>query len=316
MKRNIILASAIIATSLSLVGCRTEMARAAAEVTTYLVLTKVGLYEGNPGETVEDKFLENTITYVAEAGSTLPGSDKITSTSGATFDGWVSYEGTGALTKHTVVPSKNNSILYAYFTGGDGTPTPPDPGTITHTIHVPSGFTNYYVWNGDNKMADWPGKTLTNEDTDWKKATFNVGSYVNIIFNEGASGSQTVDLTIPETGEWWMQIGVNKEAGKYAARFVSEKPTSTTYENTVNVRHYDITVNGVYENYYCWKDGGAAITAAWPGDPLVEKHAIFDTEPTGLYKIIFNGTYGQTSDLELPLEGGSYTWTGSAFVAG
>lgn len=184
--------------------------------------------------------------------------------------------------------------------------------TSTHRIHVPALFSNFYVWSGMDSMAAWPGTALAEEDETWKIASFDAGSYVNIIFN-GSEG-QTADLDIPAAGEWWMQVGANKEAGKYAARFVDSKPAETTFENTVQVRHYDITVNGVYEYYYCWQDQGAPVTAAWPGDPLVEKHAIFDVALTGSFKIIFNGQYGQTSDLDLPEQAGSYTWTGTEFV--
>lgn len=313
MKKQILLASAILASSLLLAGCRdTAMVRAAGNVTTYLVLTQVGLYEGAKGEDVAEKFLENTITYEAEAGSALPGSDKITATSGATFDGWVAYEGTGALTKYTTVPNENGKVLYAYFTGGDGTPIPPEPEVTTHTIHVPAMFSNYYVWNGDSKMADWPGKALTNEDATWKVATFNVGSYVNIIFN-GTNG-QTIDLEIPAEGEWWMQVGTVKDGDNYAARFVSKKPESTTYENTVVGREYIINVPEQYTHYYCW---GAYATAAWPGDALVNHQAKFTAGASGKVNIIFNNGSDavKTGDLELPAEAGTYTFNGTSFVA-
>ena len=88
---------------------------------TYLVLSAVGQYQG---ATIVDKddnlFLERFVKFNGAANSDLPGEDVITASSGAKFSGWVSYEGTGALTYYTKVPEQSGKILYAYFGGGSG----------------------------------------------------------------------------------------------------------------------------------------------------------------------------------------------------
>ena len=157
MKRNVIL---LLASGLLLASCSGEAVadktpikeRRNAESThnTYLVLSKVGQYEGATVKEKDDTlFLENFVEFKADAGAALPGKDAITASSGAKFAGWVSYEGTGALTFYDKVPEENNKILYAYFDGieieggGEVTPTPtptPTPATAKYGIrNVDSG---------------------------------------------------------------------------------------------------------------------------------------------------------------------------------
>ncbi len=91
------------------------------EVTTYLVLGEYGLFRGEPGTTVPDKFLENTISYKAKIGSPLPTKTDITTTvSGSSFVCWQTYENTGSPKEYSVVPAKEGVILYAKFSGGSG----------------------------------------------------------------------------------------------------------------------------------------------------------------------------------------------------
>ena len=90
------------------------------DITVYLVLTKIGKYEGQAGDDVPEYFLENAIKLETKVGADLPGADKVTSTSGATFQGWMKYDGNGAPTKYTKAPNKNHQILYANFSGGSG----------------------------------------------------------------------------------------------------------------------------------------------------------------------------------------------------
>ncbi len=108
------------------------------KVTIYLVLSKIGLYEGKAGQDVESLFLENTVTYTANVGDALPGADKVTSTSGAKFLNWMAYEGNGAPTRYDNVPGVDGKILYANFSHGSGTtptqPVVPTGDTATFTV--------------------------------------------------------------------------------------------------------------------------------------------------------------------------------------
>lgn len=91
-----------------------------ADITVYLVLSKIGLYENNPGTKIEKYSIENAIAYNTKVGDPLPGADKVTSTSGATFVSWVKYDGNGAPTKYETAPNKNNQILYVNWSSGSG----------------------------------------------------------------------------------------------------------------------------------------------------------------------------------------------------
>lgn len=85
------------------------------DVTIYLALGEIGLYNGKKGQDYPDVFVENAIKLETKVGDVLPGSSVITSTSKATFQGWVKYDGKGALTKYEKAPGVNNAILYANF---------------------------------------------------------------------------------------------------------------------------------------------------------------------------------------------------------
>ena len=115
-------------------------------MTVYLNLGAIGLYEGQVGQEYPEKFLENAIKWTAAPGTALPGADKITSTSGATFSNWMLYEGGGAPTRYDVVPGFE-CILLANFVGGSGSnpgPNPPQPGEgYTYTCtSLPDWITN------------------------------------------------------------------------------------------------------------------------------------------------------------------------------
>lgn len=130
MKRNlmIITVSSFILASCSASGSSMRAKQVLLNVgddnTIYLALSSIGVYTGSElvvQDKIEDVFLENAIEYTAKVGDPLPGADVISSTSGATFESWVSYDGTGALTEYTTVPNVEGKILYAYFGGGTQT---------------------------------------------------------------------------------------------------------------------------------------------------------------------------------------------------
>ena len=125
------------------------------EVTTYLVLSSVGLYNGEPGMTIGAKFLENAIAFVALPGSALPGADKVSHKNGiADFTRWLCYEGGGAPTVYTTVPYANEKILYADFTpnGQDPHDYDPIPDPVTPDLE----YTTYYLNTAfQDGSGDW-----------------------------------------------------------------------------------------------------------------------------------------------------------------
>lgn len=151
------------------------------ENTIYLVLSKIGTYSGTQPvrEKVESKFLENVIEFTSNVGDALPGADEIGSTSGAKFQSWVSYDGTGALTEYSTVPAQAGKILYAYFAseGGSGPVNPdtssPVEGDVTYTI---TGLPDWITDNGCVIFA-------------WAWGNGENGTWVNCVYGEGEKPS-------------------------------------------------------------------------------------------------------------------------------
>ena len=147
------------------------------EVTTYLVIGEYGLYtyleneevKTVKGQDIPELYLEYAIKFDAKVGDDLPTEENITSTvSGSEFQGWKSYEGTGALVTHTKVPAARGKILYASFGGGQGgVPVPPEPQP------EPQGTVTLYFAG----LANWGSDALSTVDVnlavnlDWKAAT-------------------------------------------------------------------------------------------------------------------------------------------------
>lgn len=119
MKNNKALLSLFLFSSLLLVGCggTIQTHAEASSVSTYLVLSSIGQYQGSSGLNYEDLFLENTIKYDAVPGSPLPNKSDVSTiaSSVGVFSSWVRYDGTGAPTQYTTVPNENGAILYANF---------------------------------------------------------------------------------------------------------------------------------------------------------------------------------------------------------
>ncbi len=91
------------------------------DVKLYLVLGPHGRIDGNPGDEVPAKFLENTFVTTVAIGSDLPKADRITTNvTGSSFSHWVNRETTETVSKAPAT----ESVLVAVFTGGDGSNTP------------------------------------------------------------------------------------------------------------------------------------------------------------------------------------------------
>ena len=196
------------------------------EVTTYLVLSSVGLYEGQPGMTIGAKHLENAIAFVALPGSALPGADKVTHSYGsATFTRWLCYEGGGAPTVYTTVPYAVDKILYADFTPNGQDPVTPDPSNpdpVTPEIQTTTYYLNTafkdgsgdwdvygaqnmwaYVWNNNSENRAY--QMVWDHDRIWK-VDIQKDKYTMIIFcrvdptattfswENGTVYNQTIDL--------------------------------------------------------------------------------------------------------------------------
>lgn len=180
-------------------------------VTVYLDLGQIGLYEGKKGQEYADKFLENAIQITGNPGDALPGADKITSTSGATFSNWMYYDEsgkTGAPTKYEVLPGFN-CILLANWSGGSGEQgggggggDTPIEGDVTYTVNdMPAWVTNdncvIFAWAW---KAGASGAWYTCTYTSTTSLTFTVdGEVAGFLLARCAAGTTTPDWS--KTGD-------------------------------------------------------------------------------------------------------------------
>ena len=119
------------------------------EVKIYLAFGQYGKYQGNfVTSSIDALFLEHAIEFSAKVGDNLPGKEDVTSSvSGSEFKAWIAYNNDGKLTEYTKVPGESGKVLYASFSGGNGssqgsgeTPSP-DKYTASSTGELPTeGF--------------------------------------------------------------------------------------------------------------------------------------------------------------------------------
>lgn len=149
-------------------NCGAIIPKPTGDVTTYLVLSSVGLYKGTVGTTVTDKFLDNTVVFIAKPGTALPGKEDVTHLYGnADFDHWYAYEGAGAPTVYTTVPSTNGKILYASWIENGK-----DPVNPVHTC----------VDNNNDGLCDICGAQIgspipSETETYYLKTSFSTGNW-------------------------------------------------------------------------------------------------------------------------------------------
>ena len=192
-------------------------------VNVYLVLSSIGLYNGEKGKTIEDKMLENAIVFNALPGADLPTKDDVTTIEGSKgeFEGWVCYEGTGFPTVYTKVPETAGMVLYATFKNGEGsgggggggsTVTPSQYTTIyldatqklndeNETWASGNAAVTMHVWSyttGDNAMIK-----MNNLGNGFYSGDVDLGKYTNVIFLRHANDKEAKF----EDGGYWNKTG-------------------------------------------------------------------------------------------------------------
>lgn len=190
-------------------------------IDTYLVLSSIGLYNGEKGKNLDDLMLENVVIYNAKPGTDLPTKDQISVVSGSkgVFDNWVCYEGTGFPTIYTKVPDEAGKILYATFknsdgsSGGDEPVNPTNPEKLT-TIYLDAtqklnGNADDQTWASGGAAVTMFTWSYTTGDSKWIKmnnngsgfysANVNLGLYTNVIFLRHDDSKQA---SFDEGGYW------------------------------------------------------------------------------------------------------------------
>ena len=200
-------------------NCGAVMPTVTGDVTVYLVLSSVGLYNGKRGDTIVDKNLENTIAYIGQVGSDLPGKDVVTHSYGsATFDSWVAYDGAGAPTVYTKVPAVLNKILYAQFVPNGQTPvtptTPTDPtipeDTETWSFTLKTNFADSNWSIADAKIyaycfSNSSSRAYQGNKVDDNTFTFEIlASYTGLVFVR-TSSSTNFDGSANSWNDVWNQ---------------------------------------------------------------------------------------------------------------
>ena len=192
-------------------------------VLTYLVLGKNGLYQGQKGENIASEYLENTISYVASSGTSLPNKSLVTSEiKDVEFVSWVKYDGKGTPSIYREVPDVNYQVLYATYryigeiNKGEGTSDgssivdPDDP--ITESIYYLVGEGEFMgenpSWSTESNLRLTP---LASDDPNIKEQytitlTFARNDEFKIISRENSS----VNWLSP----WLEENGVNFSGGQ------------------------------------------------------------------------------------------------------
>ena len=145
-------------------------------VKVYLVFGENGLYKGNPVTTNNATlFLEHVMELTAKVGDALPGKEDVTSSvSGSAFVAWTAYNNDGKLTEYTKVPSVDNKILYASFTGGNGG---------SH-----SGGSGGGGETPQPQPSEYPGSTKGDYPTTGYGLMFSDGTYMAAVYTDSFEG--------------------------------------------------------------------------------------------------------------------------------
>lgn len=304
MKKSLVLLTVLAGLSVAAASTVTlaRPVNAAADVLTYLVLTKVGVYHGEEvAGDIEDMYLENAIEYYAAPGSPLPGADKVTTIddSEGVFSSWIAYEGKGAPTRYTTVPNKQFTVLYAYFEKDSA-----EPKTLSSLTY--EGEFTKTTYNLDD------GETFSSE---------GVTIYANF------SDDSKVDVTSEVT---WTPIKVGSTSVTASYTYKGGTKTVTidglTVTGTITTPSIYLNANKSYWDKdnawfaaYCWKGSVSTwfklekdtehndyYTALI--DTEVYDHVIFCRMDPAKTELAWASKWNQTADLTF--DGNCYTITG------
>jgi len=190
------------------------------------------------------------VVTVSPPGGFHPGGTTVTLT--ATNDASIFYTLDGTTptetsTRYTVpIPiTVNNTTLRAIAIDGEGRRA----GIVTHTYRTEAygpitvrwrndlnwtGNMHLYAWDGDGEiLGSWPGTVMTAGSNGWFSYTFTGRGYVNIIFNNGLSRPQTVDIENVTEGVTCFEILADLVGRNHNVRIIDCDPTSITVTNAI-----------------------------------------------------------------------------------
>lgn len=276
--KNIYKYGLIFLSSLALTSCGSFMvskAEASENVSTYLVLSSVGLYEGNKGQDYADLYIENAIRFDAPVGTALPGKDKVTSIASSigVFSSWVRYDGEGAPSKYSEVPNEKGAILYANFINSNlslsslaltGAPTKTaynlDEGENTFDS---TGVTVTATYS-DSSTADVTGSVL------WATLVSGATSVVGTYTYNGVSKTVTViglTVTGDDNSKVYLATGGSSLWGKDGAWFAAycwNASDNLFYKLTADGNYYSASIDtSTYTNVIFIRFAPTATEMSW-----------------------------------------------------
>lgn len=203
---------------------------------------------------------------------------------------------------------------------------PTNPPVSQGTVYFQNdpGWTtpHAYMWSGDSKNAEWPGKPMTKVSGNiWKYEV--TGSWANIIFNVGSESAQTADLAYPGAG--YLYTYSTDQWSVYGGTPVTPTNPPVTPTTPVSPTNPPVTPTNPPSGknmVYCKNDAGwgsvyaymwtndSSKNAEWPG-VLMTKGAdnVWSYEVKGNWaNIIFNvgSNQTQTGDMAYPGAGHIY----------
>ncbi len=98
-----------------------------------------------------------------------------------------------------------------------------EPIAGTFTFFAPAAYQGAYIWGESEILGAWPGKALTNVDSEWSKIEVTVTDAAKdvIIFNQKNGNEQTANLAFPlEVGTYYFIEGAKDGSGQYTGEFV------------------------------------------------------------------------------------------------
>ncbi len=97
----------------------------------------------------------------------------------------------------------------------------------------------YHMWDSDGVSTTWPGTRVTNttviDDVEWYYNSYTLKAsdyYINLVFTQGSSGPQTVDINNINTDKFYEIASTKDGSGHYYVNDITDQH-STDIENVI-----------------------------------------------------------------------------------
>lgn len=206
-----------------------------------------------------------------------------------------------------IVITNNSTVVSAVAIDTDGNRSSIVKGTfyteeaeaLQVSFVAPSSWSGcyLYVWDADGNevLGSWPGKRITESEGRYMYSITETNARpLNVIFNEGDGGEQTVDLSTANA-TCWDASGMTAGADGKVSPALCDIPEGP-YNFTITISADSNPLGTSKMNIYAW-DSYETITADWPGTAMTKNSNgdwtyKFSNVPTSVNVVINNGTEG------------------------